>query len=98
MTDEDVCAMCDGKGEIEATDIEDVGSVGCPACIQDALHARIAELERDLADVDAMLACHVFAITTSPPSAWPRDSVLRAAIGRHTVRNAKIINAAKAAT
>jgi hypothetical protein len=44
------------------------------------------EVRTQLAEVDALLACHAAAIDPNPRKKWPKNSVLGAAIDRHAYR------------
>lgn len=52
----------------------------------DELRAHIEGLERQLAEVDALVSTHAGAIDSSVSEKWPKDSILRAAIDRHANR------------
>lgn len=59
------------------------------ATIITGLLLRVEQLERDLADVDRMVACHASIIDGNPRSMWPRNSILGKAVDRHTARRVK---------
>ena len=46
----------------------------------------IRELERQLAESDALISAHANAIDANPRSTWPKGSLLAAAIDRHGER------------
>lgn len=50
----DECSMCGGKGELEATLVDDTReSVACPACLQKQLEAQLASQQRELREAQA---------------------------------------------
>lgn len=55
----------------------------------DQLRSYIERLEKDLAQADALIACHAYTIDPNPPETWPRGSILQDAVGRHNVRCAE---------
>jgi hypothetical protein len=55
----------------------------------DQLRSYIARLEKELAEVDAMVSCHASKLDPNPRDQWPKGSILEAAVGRHTVRCAE---------
>lgn len=48
--------------------------------------SHIARLEWELAEVDAMIACHVSKIDAGPRFLWPKGSVLEKSLMRHETR------------
>lgn len=52
----------------------------------DEIRRYIERLERDLSDVDALVATHASAIDKSPMNEWPPGSILRCAVTRHETR------------
>lgn len=52
----------------------------------DELRSYIKGLERDLAEVDALVNCHAYAIDPNPRSMWPPNSTLAKALDRHMGR------------
>lgn len=52
----------------------------------DELAAYIRGLECDLADVDALVSAHQFAIDSNPRERWPTESILGKACDRHLKR------------
>lgn len=58
----------------------------------DGVRAHIERVEQQLAEADALIACHAFTIDPTPPEHWPKGSILSAAIARHNVRCLAEIN------
>lgn len=75
--DEDMpCPMCDGIGEIEAATIEDIGSVGCPQCIEREKDERIATLE------DALIGAEIVIRMLAPSGQDVTLATIRRALRR----------------
>lgn len=54
------------------------------------LRAEIKRLRADLAEVDAPVATHQHTIDAREMYTWPKESVLRKAIDRHTNRHLQL--------
>ena len=52
----------------------------------DAIRAHIERLERNLAEVDAMVATHAHTLDPAPRIQWPKGSILEKAVFRHEHR------------
>lgn len=52
----------------------------------DELSSYIAALERDLAEVDSLVATHRHSLDDTPRENWPKGSILEKALCRHELR------------
>lgn len=55
----------------------------------DCYEGKIDRLEKQLAEADGLIATHANSIDSSHPSAWPKGSLLAAAVERHGMRCAQ---------
>ena len=77
-----------GNDGIADATFEDWGLARAVAEILNAvLDGRLISAEH-LAELDAFVAVHQYAIDKNPPPLWPKDSVLAKAIARHEARRA----------